>query len=145
MDSLKELLRRDNIKLPSTPSIALRLLETLRMEVFSISDISRIIQSDPALTARVLKVVNSTFCSPTDKIGSIDQALNILGVHVVKNIALSFTLVEDLGLQSAGNFNIDYFWKRSIIAAIGAELFSEYLKTDDDAIYVSALLMDLGI
>src|SRR5690349_16605573 len=116
METLKELVRRDNIKLPSPPSIALRLLEALRMDVFSVSDTARIIQSDPALTARVLKVVNSTFCSPADKIGSIDQALNILGVHVVKNIALSFTLVEDLSLHQSSVFDIDYFWKRSIIA-----------------------------
>jgi len=145
VETLKELLSRNNIKLPSPPSIALRLLETLRMEEFSLGDIARTIQSDPALTARVLKVVNSTFYAPSDKIGSIEQALNTLGVHVVKNIALSFTLVEDLSLHSEGVFDIDYFWKRSIIAAIGAELFSDYLATDDDAIYVAALLQDLGI
>ena len=144
MDALKELLRND-IKLPSPPNIALRLLETLRTDDFSLDEISRIIQSDPALTAKVLKAVNSTFYPTPNKISNIEQALDILGVHVVKNIALSFTLVEDLNLHSEGVFNIDYFWKRSIIAAIGAELFSGYLKISDDDIFVSALLQDLGV
>jgi diguanylate cyclase (GGDEF)-like protein len=144
MDALKELLRND-IKLPSPPNIALRLLETLKTDAFSLDEITRIIQSDPALTAKVLKAVNSTFYSTPDKISNIEQALDILGVHVVKNIALSFTLVEDLNMHSEGVFNIDYFWKRSIIAAIGAELFSGYLKISDDAIFVSALLQDLGV
>jgi two-component system, cell cycle response regulator len=143
MDALKELLRKD-IKLPSPPNIALRLLETLKMDDFSLDAITRIIQSDPALTAKVLKAVNSTFYSTPDKISNIEQALDILGVHVVKNIALSFTLVEDLNMHSEGLFNIDYFWKRSIIATIGAELFSVYLKISDDAIFVSALSNERG-
>jgi len=144
MNALKELLQHD-IKLPSPPSIALRLLASLKMEDFSLNEITKIIQSDPALTAKVLKAVNSTFYPTPNKIGNIDQALAILGVHVVKNIALSFTLVEDLTLHSEGVFNIDYFWKRSIIAAIGAELFTGYLKIRDDDIFVSALLQDLGV
>jgi len=144
MDALKELLQHD-IKLPSPTNIALRLLETLKMDDFSIDEITKIIHSDPALTAKVLKAVNSTFYSSPEKISNIEQALAILGVHVVKNIALSFTLVEDLNLQSEGVFNIDYFWRRSIITAIGAELFSGYLKTSGDDIFVSALLQDLGV
>jgi diguanylate cyclase (GGDEF)-like protein len=144
MDALKELLQND-IKLPSPPNIALHLLATLKMNDVSLEEITKIIHSDPALTAKVLKAVNSTFYSTPNKISNIEQASAILGVHVVKNIALSFTLVEDLTLHSEGAFNIDYFWKRSIIAAIGAELFSGYLKTSDDDIFVSALLQDLGI
>ena len=144
MDTLKELLQHD-IKLPSPPNIALRLLETLKMDDFSIDEITKIIHSDPALTAKVLKAVNSTFYPTPNKIGNIEQAMAILGVHVVKNIALSFTLVEDLEIHSEGVFNIDYFWKRSIIAAIGAELFSDYLKASDADIFVSALLQDLGV
>jgi len=143
-DALKELLRNE-IKLPSPPNIALRLLETLKTDAFSLDEISGIIQSDPALTAKVLKAVNSTFYPTPNKISNIGQALDILGVHVVKNIALSFTLVEDLDTDSEGLFNIDYFWKRSIIAAIGAELFSAHLGISDDAIFVSALLQDLGV
>jgi diguanylate cyclase (GGDEF)-like protein len=144
MDVLKELLKND-IKLPSPPNIALRLLEALKAEAFSLNELTRIIHSDPALTAKVLKAVNSTFYISPDKISNIEQALSILGVHVVKNIALSFTLVEDLKMHSAGVFDIDYFWKRSIIAAIGAEIFTGYLQRCDDDIFVSALLQDLGV
>lgn len=144
MDALRDLLQHD-IKLPSPPNIALRLLETLKMDDFSLDEITKIIHSDPALTVKVLKAVNSTFYPTPNKIGNIEQAMAILGVHVVKNIALSFTLVEDLKMHSEGVFNIDYFWKRSIIAAIGAELFSDYLKASDVDIFVSALLQDLGV
>ena len=68
-----------------------------------------------------------------------------MGVHAVKNIIFSFNLVDGLKLSSADIFNIDYFWKRSIIAAIGTDLFAEYFNIKDDDIFVTALLQDLGI
>lgn len=70
---------------------------------------------------------------------------SIFGIHVVKNIALSFSLADDMNLSPESGFNINYFWKRSIIAAIGAELFSDYLHLKEDDLFVTALLQDLGI
>src|ERR1035438_10451994 len=112
MDILKNLLRDDNFNLPSPPSIALRLLEVIKKDDFSFSEIAEIIQYDPALTAKVLRVVNSAFYSLPSKIGSIERALTIMGVHVVKNIVFSFTLIDSLKMSSTDVFNIDYFWKR---------------------------------
>jgi diguanylate cyclase (GGDEF)-like protein len=142
---MKDLLRHNNFKLPSSPSIALRLLEAVKKDDFSFTEIAEIIQYDPALTAKVLKVVNSTSYSLPDKIVSIERALEILGIHVVKNIVFSFTLVDGLEISSTDIFSIDYFWKRSIIAAIGTELFTEYFNIKDAEIFVTALLQDLGI
>jgi diguanylate cyclase (GGDEF)-like protein len=144
MDSLRELLL-DNMKLPSPPNIALRLLETLKRDDFSYSEIAKIIQSDPALAVKVLKAANSDIYSLPDKTTSIERALAILGTHVVKNIALSFTLADDVNLSPEHGFNINYFWKRSIIAAIGAELFSNYLQFKEDDIFITALFQDLGV
>jgi len=145
MDSLKELLRHNNIKLPSPPSIALRLLEAIKKDDFSFSEVSEIIQYDPALTAKVLRVVNSAFYALPSKIGSIERALAIMGINAVKNIVFSFTLMDSLKISSTDIFNIEYFWKRSIIAAIGTEQFTEHFNIKDDDIFVAALLQDLGI
>jgi len=146
MDALKDLLRGDNIRLPTPQGIALRSLEVTRMDDFSFSKVAKIIQYDPALTAKVLRVVNDpkTHSLP-DRIASVERALEILGIHSVINIVLSFTLVDSLRTGSADIFNIDYFWKRSIIAAIGSEIFTEYFGIRNDDIFVSALLQDLGI
>jgi len=145
MEKPMDFLYHKNIKLPSPPSIALRLLEAIKKEDFSFREIAEIIQYDPALTAKVLRMVNSAFYSLPNKIGSIDRALTIMGVHVVKNIVFSFTLVDSFKMSSTDIFNIDYFWKRSIIAAIGTELFTEYFNIRNDDIFVTALLQDFGI
>jgi HD-like signal output (HDOD) protein len=55
---LKDLLQ-ENVKLPSPPNIALRLLETLKKDDFSFTDVARVIQSDPALSVKVLRAANS--------------------------------------------------------------------------------------
>lgn len=141
---LDKLLHND-IKLPSPPNIALRLMAEMRKDDFSFSDIAQIIQFDPALTAKVLKVVNSSFYSLPQKVTSIERALAILGVHAVKNIALSFTLIDGLNLDIENSFNINYFWKRALVSAIGSELFARHLKIHDKDIFITALLQNLGI
>jgi diguanylate cyclase (GGDEF)-like protein len=139
----KELL--DNIKLPSPPTIALRLLETINSEDFSISDVAQIIRSDPALAAKVLKLVNSSYYALPVKIINIERALTMMGVHVVKNIALSFTLMDGFDCGTGDGFDLNYFWKRAITAAIGAEVFSKHLGIRDENIFITALLQDFCI
>lgn len=145
MKKQSSLLNLDNIRLPSPPSVALRLLETVKRERFSYQEVAAVIQHDPALTAKVLRVVNSAYYSLPERIGDIERALVIMGVNTVKNIAFSFTLVDGLRADSNDIFDIDYFWKRSIIAAVGTELFAEQLGVADDDLYVSALLQELGV
>jgi HD-like signal output (HDOD) protein len=94
---------------------------------------------------KVIRAANSDIYSMPDKTTSIERALAILGVHVVKNIALSFSRADEVNWSPENGFNINYFWKRSITAAIGAELLSDFLGIEEDNIFVTALLQDLGI
>ncbi|NVN91745.1 MAG: HDOD domain-containing protein [Desulfuromonadales bacterium] len=145
MTTLKDLSFLENIKLPSPPNIALRLLEVIKKDEFSYTEIALIIQYDPALTAKVLKVANSSFYSFPNKIGNIERALELIGVPAVKNIVFSFNLVDRFQLNRPDVFNIDYFWKKSIISAIGTELFTKHFNINNDDLFVAALLQDLGI
>ena len=136
---------KNNIKIPSPPGIAFRLLETLKADDFSFIEIAKIIQSDPALTTRVLRVVNSSFYSLPSKVSSIERALTIMGVNAIKNIALSFILINGLKSNSDGSFDFNLFWKKSITAAVSAELFAAHFKIKDEDIFVTALLQDIGV
>ena len=136
---------KDNIMIPSPAGIALRLLETLKKDDFSFNEIAKIIQSDPALTTRVLRVANSSFYSLPSKVSSIERALTIMGVNAMKNIALSFILIDKLKSNSNGSFDFNLFWKKSITSAVCAELFAAHFKIKDDDIFVTALLQDIGV
>ncbi len=143
-DKIQALLK-NNVKLPSPPAIALRILETVRKEDSSFDELAEIISSDPALTAKILKVANSSFYSLNSKVDSIPRALSILGVDVLKNIALSFVIASKMKGTSQGGFDFDYFWKRAITAAVGAELLAPLLKHRSDDTFVTSLLQDIGV
>lgn len=138
-------LLKNNAKFPSPPCIVLRLMESIRKDNFSFAEIAGIIKSDPALTTRVLTMVNSSYYSLPTKVSNIERALAIMGVNVVKNIALSFMLVFNLKSDNEGSFDFNYFWKRAITAAVSAELLASRFNVRDDDTFVIALLQDIGV
>lgn len=144
MTSLKSMLN-SNPSLPSPPAIALKVLDAVKKDNCSFGDLALIIGSDPALTAKILRVANSTFYSLPVKVSTIDKAVAILGVTLVKNLALSFVISKDLKGLDEGSFNFDLFWKRAITAAVGAELVSSITGRRNDDAFVSALLQDIGM
>ncbi len=144
MTKIGELLRKD-IKLPSPPVVAVRLLEAIRKETPTFREFASIIGSDPALAAKILKVANSSFYSLPQKVSSIERALSILGLNVVKSIALSFIVAGNVRGPQQGGFDYDYFWKRSVTAGVAAELVSPLFRHPKDESFLTALLQDIGI
>ncbi len=138
-------LNKDGIQLPSPPAIAVRILETVKKEEASYGELARIISADPALTAKVLKISNSTFYGLPHKITTIEKALSVLGVEVLKNIALSFVISKETRGKEGEGFDFDYFWKRAVTTAVGAELTAKLLRCKNDDIFVCSLLQDIGV
>jgi diguanylate cyclase (GGDEF)-like protein len=144
MSKLKEL-NNDNLRLPSPPAIAVRILQAVKQDDSSFAELARIISADPALTAKMLQVANSSFYALPNKVNTIEKALSFLGGNALKNIALSFVIAKEMqGVQGEG-FNFEYFWKKSVTCAVGAELVCSLLGCRNDDIFVSALLQDIGI
>src|SRR6056297_836008 len=133
------------INLPSPPAIVVQILNTVQKENASLQDLTQIISADPALTAKMLRVANSSLYALPNKVSSIERALCVLGTNVIKNIALSFVVANDIRGKGTVNFNLDYFWRRSVTAAVAAELLTNRLQERNDDIFVTALLQDIGI
>ncbi|WP_305043591.1 sensor domain-containing diguanylate cyclase [Geoalkalibacter sp.] len=144
MAAIQDVLRQD-IKLPSPPAIAVRILEAVRGDDSSFRDLGRIIAADPALSAKILRVANSSVYSLRYPVDTIEKAIGVLGVDQLKNIALSFVIAQGMRGSSEGEFSFDYFWRRAITAAVGAELVAERMGCKTQDTFVTALLMDLGI
>jgi diguanylate cyclase (GGDEF)-like protein len=144
MNIIDELLQ-ENVKLPSPPAIAVRILEAVKKDDASFNELAGIISSDPALSVKVLRVANSAFYRMPNKVDSIQKALTILGINVLKNIALSFVIADGLRVKLEDDFNFDLFWKRSVTAGVGAELLAEHINYKNDDTFVTALLQDIGI
>ena len=133
------------IKLPSPPAIAVRILEAVKKEETSFDELARIITADPALTSKILRVANSPMYALPAKVNSIQRALTVIGCSALKNIALSFVIAKEMRAQSEDGFDFDFFWKRSVTAAVSGELIASLVGLQSDDIFVSALLQDIGI
>lgn len=144
METLSSLLK-GVATLPSLPAIAMRIVQEVKKDKSSISALAKIISVDPALTAKILRVANSSFYSLPYKVESIERAVNILGMEALKNIALSFAIVRGLKRNSVDEFDHELFWKRSITAAVSAELIASRLGTSREDTFVTPLLMDVGV
>ncbi|HOW71867.1 MAG TPA: GGDEF domain-containing protein [Phycisphaerae bacterium] len=141
---LERIQQADN--LPSLPTVALQVLQLTQNDEFSILDLARIVQQDPALTSKLLRVVNSSLFGMSRRIASIQQAMVILGLRSVKVIVLSFSLVDIWRRERCEAFDYAAYWRRSLTMAVLARLLAE--RTDRsmaEECLVGGLLADIGI
>lgn len=135
----------EKLKLPSPPLIAFNILNAVRKDEESFDQLAEIIQADPALTARVLKIANSSLYATQNPIDSLPRAIALIGTQALKNIALSFVIVQKFQDAPQGSFDLNLFWRRAISNAVSAEILAEQLGYKDHNIFVSALLQDIGV
>jgi diguanylate cyclase (GGDEF)-like protein len=127
------------------PGVAIRLIEAIRKQDPDIREIVRLISSDAALSAKLLKIVNSPFYGLVNKITTIDQAIKLLGLNTVKNLSLSLILNTSFLKKGFSKLNLSNFWKESLVGAISAKLLAERvkIKNSEDAFFLG-LLENIG-
>jgi diguanylate cyclase (GGDEF)-like protein len=132
-------------KLPTLPGIAIKILEAVQKERPDLQEIAKILSTDPPLSAEVLKLINSPFFGLTRKVTSVFHAVSMLGMNVVKNMALSFALIKNFSGNGEGDFDYPRFWKYSLTTAIAARMIAEKVsrETSEDAFFLG-LLHDMG-
>lgn len=132
--------------LPSLPSVGLEVLSLTRNPNVSVEAIAKVIEMDPALSAKVLKTVNSSIYGLKDRCTTIRRALGYLGLAAVKSLVLGFSLMESArGVTGDGGIDMDGFWRRAIYSAAGARTIAQFTHScDPDEAFTAALFQDLG-
>lgn len=132
-------------ELPTLPTVASKLIALTAREDTTLSDISALISKDISLSAKILKVSNSSFYSFPQQIGSVNQAVSILGINAVRSLVLSFSFLTMKGGKNITRFNFKTFWERSLASAVSATLILEQVKdADTEQVFISGLLQNLG-
>jgi len=130
--------------LPTLPSVVARINQLIDDPNASAGDINEVISHDLALSAKILKLVNSAFYGFPRRISSMTHAVVILGFNSVRNIALTAFVFDafDTGALPFGHRN---FWVHSVGTAVTADALATRagLHIGDDA-FVAGLLHDLG-
>jgi len=111
-------------------------------------ELVKIIMLDPVLTGKVIKLVNSSFYGVSERVQSLPQAVILLGVNTVKNLAVSTSLLSTVSVREKNSpLSSDDFWKHCLASAVGCKLLGRYLKVSPEDIgsyFVAGLLHDIG-
>ncbi|MCH2143772.1 MAG: HDOD domain-containing protein [Phycisphaerales bacterium] len=140
-----------NPVLPSLPTVALEVLELTSRSDVNLREIERAIERDQAISARVLRMVNSSYYGLSTRCGNIHQALAFLGLETVKSLVLGFSLVKtvEAGEEDEVTFDFPDYWRRSFFCASTARAFAEALRNqvrvDPDEAFMAALIQDIGM
>lgn len=125
----------------------MRIVEVVQDPRSSAADLHKIVQNDPALSARVLRVVNSAFYGLPGQIGSIDRAIMMLGLNAVKNIAIATSLAKMFRQRQVNDdFSGKDLWLHSVAVGASNKLITKAigLSLPDEA-FLAGLIHDLGL
>jgi putative nucleotidyltransferase with HDIG domain len=123
--------------LPTLPTVVLPKTSALQL--------SRVILDDQALTARLLRLVNSPFFGFPQRIATVTEAITILGFHQVRNLLLTTSVVDLLSPVETPGFSPAKLWEHSIGTAVAAGLIARYTRHEDrEELFVAGLLHDVG-
>jgi len=129
------------------PEVTLGIIELVENPRSSAQALNALIGRDPALSARVLRVVNSAFYGLPQQLGSINRAISLLGLNAVKNIAIAASLAKLFrGGALCDRFDAKDLWTHSISVATAARLLASHTKkVQSDEAFLSGLMHDIGI
>lgn len=134
-------------RMPVFPKSVQRILELTRDINCLPRDIVEVIEKDPIITIKILKLINSAYYSLPNKITSIKQSVVHLGINTIKNLALSFSAIGMLPSQNAAGFDMQRYLMHSLVtASIARRLGERYAAdvADPTDCYIAGLLHDFG-
>jgi len=137
-------------KLPTISAVVVRLTKLLESTRTSAKQVTEVLSEDQALTAKILKLANSSYYGFAGQIATTQQAVVLLGFETLRNVALSASVIEVFrgtqeGREISRMFGCDRFWEHSIGAAVIARLVAAEGKLcDPEEAFVVGLLHDIG-
>jgi HD-like signal output (HDOD) protein len=136
---------KKTLELVSPPSTYSQLNDLLKDPNSSVDDISAIINTDPALVARLLKVVNSPFYGFPSQISTISRAITIIGTRELINLVLATSVINSFKGIPEDLINMRVFWRNSLACGIAAKALAKrcgYRATE--RYFIAGLLQNIG-
>lgn len=128
--------------LPPMPLIATRMVELINSPRSSADEMARVISGDPAISARVLKIANSSFYSMARQVNTLSTAIVILGERTLKNLVMAASL---RGMNATFGEIEQVLWEDSMTCAIGARFLSRSLRQGDpEEAFIAGLFRHIG-
>jgi len=131
--------------MPAFPKSVQQILQLTRDVNCTPKDLVQVIDKDPVITVKILKVVNSAYYSLPKQITSVNHAVVYLGFNTIKNLALSIAAMGILPQHNAANFDVSQYLLHSLsTAVIGKKLATRIDDADPMDCFIGGLLHDFG-
>ena len=145
-EAARLILKDEITHLQIVPSVAIKLLNLTSNDSTRIEDLSRIIETEPTLAAKVLRNINSAAYALPNKISSIKYAVNILGFAAVRQLALNLLLYNKLIKHNPKQkFDPLFFWQHCLFVATLSKVTAIAIKhPNPDLVYTAGLMHDIG-
>lgn len=140
-------LENDRLPLPTLPEVALRVRDTVDDENATIKDVAQIIETDAALSARIIQVANSALYRGLSSADNVQSATMRMGLNTVRNLTTSLVMKQ---LFQATHPVVDQYlrnaWKQSTdVAALSAMIAKNYTNLESDSALLAGLTHSIGL
>lgn len=134
-------------EIATLPEVTVKIIQIVENPKSTARDLHEVIKNDPALSTRLLKVVNSAFYGLPGQIASVDRAIVLLGLSAVKNIAIAASMTQMFNAgRGVEGFSGTEIWRHSLAVAVGCRLLSAAQGHPPvEESFLAGLIHDLGL
>ncbi len=133
--------------LPSPPGVAIQIVGLANDPEANMNKIAKVLATDPAITAKILRIANSPMYTQQRKTENLRRAVVVLGLNATISLALSFSLLKSFRSEDEGD-GLDYplYWRRALLCATVSRSLAEVAGiADAEELFLSALIQDIGM
>lgn len=128
--------------LPTIPKVVQQLIQSLSHENVSADEISQQIAADPVLSAKLLRLANSAHFHVSRSVGTVDEALMMLGFVQVRTLVLSSGLTH--GFKGTPGMDLMQFWRYSLHTACAARWLAQQAHLNSDLAFTTGITHAIG-
>jgi HD-like signal output (HDOD) protein len=129
-------------KLPTVPRVTQRVIASFGAEDVTIGEIAQLIEADPVLSAKLLRLANSSYFQFSRTVETVEDAIRILGMAMVRHVVLAGGL---MGIYvNMHGIDMHQFWSHSLYTACTARWLAEHSEVNPDQVFTLGLMHGIG-
>jgi HD-like signal output (HDOD) protein len=146
-EMIKDKILQSVEKMPSLPLTALKVLRLANNVNSPPQEMLETIKVDPVITAKVLKMINSSYFGLGSTVTDLRQALVMLGMNTIKNLALTSALLTTMKSKKCSTLDLDGLWLHSLATAVSSKIIAREAglpRMSHDEFFIIGLLHNIG-
>ncbi|HAT29438.1 MAG TPA: histidine kinase [Janthinobacterium sp.] len=128
--------------LPTAPKVVEELISSFNNATVSTEEIAKKVSTDPVLSAKLLRLANSAYYHVSRSIGTVEDAVLMLGFVTVRTLVISSGLVS--GFKTVPGLDLKQFWRYSLYTAVSAKWIAKQTRDNTDLAFTIGMMHAIG-